>query len=675
MIRTLAALVALLAAAIGAVALTLRGSVEAPADFVFVNGTEPTTLDPQRLTGQPGGRVTSNVFEGLARYDEASMQPVPAAAESWTISPDGRRYEFRIREGAVWTDGTPVTAHDFAWSWRRLQEPSFGGEYAYILHFIRFAEELNRYGGQADALDRVVREALPALREEVGPSADPKRWRRFLEEHALADRTAGSPDPALGRLVGPRDEPVVLEEASRRIERESDRRRTLFEEADRRFGVDGGVFAQDDRTLVVELDAPTPYFIALTAFYPTLPSPRWVVEAPGNALDWFLPHKIVSNGPFELERWRINDKIRLVRSDSYWGRDEVALERVDVLPNEHEATALNLYLTGAADWLPSLYPSDLVDVLRRRDDFYARPGLSVYFYKLNTTRPPFDDPRVRLAINLAIDRRQIVEEVLRLGQVPATHFVPPGMAGYEPPDSPIALDVERARRLLAEAGYPEGRGMAEVGILYNTLEAHKKLAEVVADQLRRNLGIEARAYNQEWQSFVTTVRNRDYVMARYGWIGDYVDPNTFLDLWLTDGGNNNTGWSHATYDRLLAAAADPDAFVRGGADRGLPWREPQRVAERLAQVDRAAGPASRRDALASLRMELLREAEAILLQEGLPIVPIYFYVNSGLIGPEVEGFHVDVVAPDGTRGVNLQNIHPLRGIRIDPSRRRPRLGG
>ena len=673
--RTLAALALVLLVSFGGVALTLRASVEEPADFRFVNGTEPTTLDPGQLTGQPGGRVASNIFEGLARYDEASMEPVPGAAESWTVSPDGRRYEFLIRRDARWSDGTPVTAHDFAWSWRRLQDPDFAAEYAYIMHFVRYAEERNLYSGQAERLEALLREALPALRGEVGARVPAARLRAFAAEHELADLVKSTPDARLAGLGAYRGDALDLAELESALQREAQRRRAVFAEADARFGVDAGVFASDDRTLVVELDAPTPYFLALTAFYPLLPVPRHVVEVPGNERDWFLPEKIVSNGPFDLVSWRINDKIRLERSATYWGRDEVRLERIDVLPIEHEATALNVYLTGGADWLPSAYPTDLVDVLRKRDDFYAQPGLSVYFYKLNTTRPPFDDFRVRLAINLAIDRQLIADDVLRLGQLPATRFVPPGMGGYEPPDSPLGLDVARAQRLLAEAGHPDGEGIGEIGILYNTNEGHKKIAEVVADQLRRNLGLEARAYNQEWQSFLTTVRSLDYDMARSGWIGDYVDPNTFLDMWLTGGGNNNTGWSHAGFDRLIAAAADVELFLRAGGADALEWADAARMAGAVAAVDAAVGSEARRTAVGQLRLDLLREAETILLGEGLPVMPVYFYVNSGLIAPEVRGFYMEVEKPDGARGVNLQNWHPLRGVWIDPAARRPRLGG
>jgi oligopeptide transport system substrate-binding protein len=395
-----------------------------------------------------------------------------------------------------------------------------------------------------------------------------------------------------------------------------------------------------------------------------MPVPRWVVEAPGNERDWFLPGKVVTNGPFHLESWRVNDRIRMVKSPTYWGRDEVRLDRIDALPIEHEATALNLYLTGEVEWLPGLYPLDLSEALSTRDDFYAYPGLAVYFFKINTTRPPLDDVRVRRAINMSIDRELIAQEVLQLGQLPAKHYVPPGMPDYESPENLLPFDPKEARRLLAEAGFPGGKGLREIGILYNTNGSHKKVAEVVADQLRRNLGIEVRAYNQEWQSFLTTVKNADYDISRYGWIGDYEDPNTFLDMWLTGGGNNNTGFADPVFDRWIAAAADVAGYIARTDVMAEPWKEPIRVRERLAALEAAAGPSERRLALGRLRMQILREAEAILLGDALPIVPVYFYVNSGLLAPEVRGFYMET-EKDGVTGVNLRDIHPFRGVWID----------
>ncbi|MEZ4216368.1 MAG: peptide ABC transporter substrate-binding protein [Myxococcota bacterium] len=667
MSRALVALAAIVALALALVALGLRASVETPADFRFVNGTEPRTLDPGLATGQPEGRVLIALFEGLLRYDERTMEPVPGVAESHSVSADGLRYEFRLRADARWSDGAPVTAHDFAWSWRRLQQPALGSEYAFLLHMVRHAKELNLYGAQADALRGPVREAFADFARAHARGASAAEWQAFARAHGLHELAAGDAEPALARALAPGaalPDAAAVDVVARAIDAQAARRARAFADADAHFGVDEGVFAVDDRTLVVELRAPTPYFPAVAAFYTAYPVPRHVVEAPGNASDWFLPGKIATNGPFRLESWAVHHRIRLVRSDTYWGRDEVALARVDVLPIEHQATALNLYLTGEVDWLPDLFPAALADALRARDDFYAQPGLSVYYYKLRTTAPPLDDVRVRRALNLAIDRRVIVDEVLGLGQVPASHFVPPGMAGYTPPPSALRFDPAEARRLLAESGHPGGEGIDEVGILYNTNEEHRKIAEVVADQLRRHLGIRARAYNQEWQSFLATLRAGDFEIARSGWIGDYEDPNTFLDMWVTDGPNNNTGWSDPLYDLCIASAADVGAFVARPDALAHAWKEPgaMRAALEAARAP-ARDPAARVRALEALRMQLLREAEARLLDDGLPIVPLYFRVNAGLLAPRVQGLYTELER-DGARSPNLRDIHPLRGIRI-----------
>jgi oligopeptide transport system substrate-binding protein len=607
------------------------------------------------------------LFEGLARYDEQSMEPVPGSAESWTVSEDGRRYAFTIREDAQWSDGTPVTAHDFSYSWRRLQNAATGGEYAYLFHMVKHAAEFNLYAGQAERLKGEVAEAYRNFVAANSAGANAERWGDFVREHALADLVSGTSNRVLSGALEPGTalaSAEALAAVGAALAKESQRRSEVFEWADAHFGVDAGIYAIDDKHLVVELVAPTPYFLSLAAFYPALPVPRWVVEAPGNSRDWFLPEKIVTNGAFHLESWRVNDRIRMVKSPTYWGRDEVRLNRIDALPIEHEATALNLYLTGEVEWLKGLYPLDLSEALSTRDDFYAYPGLAVYFFKINTTRPPLDDARVRRAINMSIDRELIAQEVLQLGQLPAKHYVPPGMPGYESPENLLPFDPEAARRLLADAGFPNGEGMREIGILYNTNESHKKVAEVVADHLRRNLGIEARAYNQEWQSFLTTVKNRDYDISRYGWIGDYEDPNTFLDMWLTGGGNNNTGFADPVFDRWIAAAADVAGYIARTDLMAEPWKEPARVSERLAAVERASSPGERRRALGHLRMQILREAEAILIGDALPIIPVYFYVNSGLLAPEVRGFYMET-EKDGVSGVNLRDLHPFRGVWID----------
>jgi len=665
--RTVAAIVVALVACAALAAAVLLVSAPPTAEFRMVNGTEPRTLDPGTMTGAPEGRIADAIFEGLTVRDPATLRPVPGVAESWEVSPDGLVWTFHLRENARWSDGSVVTAEDFAWSWRRLQDPARGAEYAYILHSVRFAEAFNAFGAHADALEGRVRDALLELREQAGAEVSAESWQRFLAEHRVADLVRGAEGAGLAALLGRRNGSVTRDElagaAASFVRVALDRRRD-FVEADRRFGRDAGVHAVDARTLVVELRAPTPYFLELTAFYPSYPVPRAVASKDPES--WFLPKTIVSNGPFRLAEWRVHDRIRLERSETYWNRAAIELESVDVLPVENASTALNLYLAGDVHWIPGTYPPDLVDALRERPDFYSGPGLVLYYYRFNCRKPPFDDARVRLAVGLAVDREAITRDVLRLGQIPAHHVVPPGLPGYERPPSALGFDPERARTLLAESGYPGGAEFPSVGILYNTNESHKQIAELVADQLRRELGIEVHAYNQEWQAYQASTLAGDYDLARAGWIGDYLDPNTFLDLWVTGGGNNQTGWGDARYDRWVRAAADPAEFVASPAAVLDGVEASARLEQWIASARAAEAPVERREALSRVRLELLREAEAILVGEAFPILPLYYYVVSGLVDPRVEGFHAELVDADGTTRPNLQDLHPIRGLGMRP---------
>ncbi|HMO86148.1 MAG TPA: peptide ABC transporter substrate-binding protein, partial [Lacipirellulaceae bacterium] len=296
---------------------------------------------------------------------------------------------------------------------------------------------------------------------------------------------------------------------------------------------------------------------------------------------------------------------------------------VDVLAVESVNTALNLYLTGEVDWIRDVPPAALRELLREeppRPDLNPQPVLFTYFYLLNVTRPPLDDVRVRQALSLALDRREITEQLLGAGERDAYSIVPPGLPGYDPPQCD-GFNPERAQRLLAEAGFPEGRGFPVFSILYNTHEMHQAIAQLVRKQWQRHLGISVRTRNEEFATFLNTQRQLRFDISRRGWVGDYADPNTFLNMFVTDGEQNNTGWGHPEYDRLIAAA------------------------ER--EVD------------AEARLQILAEAERLLMEE-LPIIPVYFYVSKNLVKPHVRGFYN-----------NLLDNHPVRAIWIDREGRTP----
>jgi oligopeptide transport system substrate-binding protein len=658
-----------LAAAILIVGLTLSKSTRGRADFCLINGNEPKTLDPQLMTGEPEGRVAEAIFEGLTRLSARTLAPEPGVAEAWEISADGKTYTFHLRSNARWSDGRPVTAQDFTYAWRRLQDPATASEYAYIMHVVRYAAALNTHEGQADLLEGPIPKAVDELLAQHPSTVPAAALKELAQKQSLDAVLKGTPNPVLRafllRKAG--DAPSAELRALRaELVAEGARRRSLFREADKHYGVDGGVFAKDDHTLVVELLAPTPYFLELTAFYPSYPVPRWAIDAKGANHDWFVPGKLVNNGAFNMAVWRVGDRIRLERSNTYWGRDKVALATVDLLPIENLTTSLNLYLTGEVDWLPSnYYPQDLGPDLRERSDFYSGPALITYYYRINCTRKPFDDVRVRKAINLAIDRAQITRDVTGMGQLPASYFVPPGIRGYERPETGIRFDVAEARRLLAEAGFPDGRGFPKFGVLYNTMESHKKIAEVIADQLRRNLNLDVAAYNQEWQSYQQAMRSLDYDLARAGWVGDYEDPNTFLDIWLTNGGNNQTGWGNLVYDRLIEAASNVETFLTNSDFLLEHAKQPARL-KALAEQARAAGEADLRlQAMTQLRLQLLAEAESILVHDEFPLIPIYFYVINGLVKPHVKGFYSQLESDDGPPRANLRDQHPFREIHLE----------
>lgn len=662
--RSLISAFLVLLAALLVVGLTLSRSTRGRPDLRLVNGAEPKTLDPHLATGDPEHRILAATFEGLARLDPKSLEPAPGVAESWDITPDGKTYTFHLRQNARWSDGRPVTARDFTYSWLRLQDPKLGAEYAYIMHLVRYAEAYNVYGAQAEALQGPVVKALDELVTKF-PSVVPKSaLGEFDKKLDLHSTLKGTPSQVLRAfLLRPDSDAPAAELRNLRGEllAEGVRRQSLHQEAERRFGVDGGVYAKDDHTLIVELTAPTPYFLELTTFYPFYPVPRWAVER--SSRDWFLPAKLVGNGPFRMVDWRVGDRIRLERSDTYWGKSEVKLSSIEALSLENMTTALNLYLTGEVDWLPhGYYPQELGPDLRKRPDFHVGPALIAYYYRINCTRKPFDDVRVRKALNLAVDRDLITKNVLVMGQSPARHVVPPGLRGYQPPETGIRFDVAEAKRLLAEAGFPDGKGFPKFGILYNTFEMHKKLAEVLADQLRRNLNIDAVAYNQEWQSYQASTRAMDYDLSRYGWIGDYEDPNTFLDIWLTNGGNNKTGWGSPVYDRLIEAAGDVERYLTAPDFLLEHAHEPEKLRQLAGRIKDSADAPQRLAAMAELRLALLAEAEGILVRDEFPILPLYFYVIDGLVKPKVGGFYPFVTGSDGKQRPNLRDIHPLRDL-------------
>jgi oligopeptide transport system substrate-binding protein len=347
-----------------------------------------------------------------------------------------------------------------------------------------------------------------------------------------------------------------------------------------------------------------------------------VIEAHGE--DWIRPENIVSNGPFVMTEWLLNRHVRFEKNPRYWDALNVALNVVDGYTGDNINANFNLYMSGVLDWVDSSgVPLFVIPELMKRPDFHVAPYLNTYFYRFNVTRPPFDDARVRKAFFLAMNSRDITEYVMRAGQEPAHSMVPPGLPGYTEARLP-ARNVEEARRLMAEAGYPGGKGFPRVELLFNTSESHKQVAEVLQQQWKEALGVEVQLVNQEWKVYLATTRSLDYWMARGGWIGDYLDPNTFLDLWTSENGNNRTGFADPEYDALIDRAA------------------------------RTLDPGE--------RMRLLRRAEEWILNDEMIVMPIYYYVVMNLYDErDFAG-----LTPNILNIMNLKAITPLRGHRGKP---------
>jgi oligopeptide transport system substrate-binding protein len=589
-----------------------------PADFTFINGSEVQSVDPHIVTGQPEGRVMWALYEGLVRWDAEDLRPIPGVAESWEISADGLTYTFHLRPDARWSDGSPITADDFVYSYRRFLEPMTGAEYAYLLYMVAGAEKYNRAemeigdGVEVELVDPPA-DALPFARGQVVRGT--LRQREVVvtneEDVILGER------PREVFLFG-----VEVDGALRRFKtgKTGDLAAGRYDEYEPAEQVlpdfrSVGIKAIEPRTLQFQLRSPTPYFVKLTGFYPQFPVNRRCLETYGYPA-WTRPENIVTNGPFRLHSRHIRDRIRMVKNEQYWDAANVHLNTVDVLAIESLTTAFNLYETGKADMLTDTPETTIPELLALgRSDFVPSPFLAVYFYRVNVTSPGLDDPRVRRALNLAIDKQMIVDKVTRAGQVPGRSLVPPGIAGYQP-----ALcgqyDVEEARRLMREAGYHDGNRLPKITLLYNTNENHKKLAEVLQIQWKEKLGIEVELENKEWGAYLNSQRELEYDVARAGWIGDYSDPNTFLDMFVTGGENNQTGWSNAEYDRLIKQVAPNE-------------QDPER------------------------RMQVLQQAERILMDE-LPIIPLYYYVSKIMVRPYVHGIYRTV-----------QDVHPLNHVRVD----------
>ena len=372
---------------------------------------------------------------------------------------------------------------------------------------------------------------------------------------------------------------------------------------------DLGIKVVDDYTLEVRLNAPTPYFLRLTSFPTLMPVRQDVIEKHGD--QWARKAETyIGNGPFKATEWVSKDHFKLVKNDQYWDKNRVKIDGVMITFIGDESTMLSSYEAGELDVIDSV-PLTEVDRLKKESkDFKMIPLAGTYYYAFNTQKAPFDNVKVRKAFSMAIDRTVIVDKVRKSG-TPATAFVPPGVPDATPGKDfrsnggdffPVKADAAQAKKLLAEAGYPDGKGFPDVTLIYNSTEEHKIIAEAILEMWKTNLGVSnIKLSNMEWGVFIPTRQKGDFQIARDGWIGDYNDPMTFIDLFTTGNGNNDPQWSNAKFDELVKKA-------------------------RLSTDEKE-------------RMATLHEAEKLFLDEAI-MCPIYFYTQNTMIKPHIKNLHV-----------------------------------
>lgn len=388
-----------------------------------------------------------------------------------------------------------------------------------------------------------------------------------------------------------------------------------------------GVKAVDAKTLEVTLKAPTPYFLGLLSFYTYYPVHKSVED---NAKWATSKDTMITNGAFTLTEWTTGQALQVTKNDKYWDAASIKLSKIDFSLVNSGATELLSYKNGELDRAggpTGEIPTDQIPIVSKElpNEFVRKGIASVYYYEFNITEKPFTNAKIRKALAMAIDRQVLIDNVTLGGQLPAFGFVPPGIAGADGEyrtavkDSYFTEDVEQAKTLLAEGLKEEGlTALPTFELTYNTSEGHKKIALAIADMWKNNLGIDVQTVNQEWAVFIENRQNLNYQVARAGWTADYNDPMTFLDMWVTGGGNNDTGYANPEYDKLINDAK--------------------------ASSDLAA------------RQEMFAKAEQMLIGDDQVLIPLYYYTNNSLTKEYLKGVTLDFSgAIDLTRGYLLEH--------------------
>ncbi len=490
-------------------------------------GPDPDTIDPALNSAVDGGTLIIHGFEGLYTLDPDGT-PIPGQAETCDISEDGRTYTFHLREGLKWSDGTPIIAEDFVWSWQRAADPATAADYGYIFEVVEgYADAVGQYDENGNAV--------------VAPD--------------------------LTKLA---------------------------------------VKALDDKTLEVKLPAVTPYFLELTAFPAFYPVPRHIIEANGEK--WALaPETYIGNGPYKMTEWVHGSHMTYVKNENYWNYEALGPDSIRFNLIEDDGAQLAAFQNGTIAFA-DIIPTDEIAAWQEKPEFHSQGQLSTYYVSFNVNQFPLDDPKVRQALILGIDREWICTNIGKAGQLPAGAFVPYGLSDTDPAqefrdvggDYYDPYDYEgnfaKAQQLLTEAGYPGGEGLPTIEYIYNEGTGHQQVGEALQNMWGK-LGVKIELSSQEWRTFINTRKSQSYSIAVNGWLADYNDPISFLDFWITGGGNNDAGWSNPQYDALISQ-------VKASSDR-------------------------------EERMKLMHEAEDLIFADFM-LCPIYYSVDLYLQSTSLE---------------------------------------
>lgn len=656
------------------------------------NLSEPEYLDPGLASESTGTTLVRDLNEGLVGLHPNDLHAVAGVADRWAKSDDNRLFRFHLRPNAKWSDGVPLVAKHFVDAWQRVLDASTGARSATNMYAIHggalfhqgrllvlkadtdvapLAEGTPTKMAKGTALVVLKRLPVHALLEPMAeptaaalsvepadPGATPKsatvtalggpvkcngeddRWYRvkalgrdgWLPGCAIVD---AKPADAKGALVEAHRLPTYTTEKKEGKELVSGLVSLAALEADPSVM---GVRAPSDHVVEVELARPTPYFLELLATSAYMPVRLDVIAKHGDA--WTRPENIVTSGAYTLESHKFRYEITFKANPHYYDADKLKLSRIVYLEVEDNFSTLNLYKTGEIDWTGEnvALPPAFIDTMKVYDDYHPARWIGTYWYEFNTQKPPVDNPLVRRALNVAVDKQLLIDKVTRGGQLPAKHIVPPytggGYADVHEADekagkNPFSgdgyeFDPAHGRELLKQAGFhleqtADGwkvNDFPPLEVLYNSSEAHRKIAVALQGMWREHLGITVQVRNEEWKVMIKTIRDGNFQIARFGWIGDYNHPHTWLDTYLSYSNNNWTRWKSPEFDGLLQSAAE-----EGNPEKSI---------------------------------RLYREAEKLAV-DSFARLPIYFYTKLTMMKPYVKG-----------NWVNASNKHPVKWMWIDP---------